>query len=251
MECYILNRIDAIFIGPVPAAYLNGGSMGTKKMSIREAMATSETIRMFNNPLLERLSHVHPATPFVIYIPVIVGLVYLAITSTPLSATDIIASFCIGMLFWTFIEYFLHRFIFHIPQTNRVFKAIYFYSHGIHHDAPRDATRLVMPPGASIPLAVTLFFLFRYFLPLHYLPFMGGFLTGYVIYDFLHFSVHFFQFKNAYFKMIRRNHMMHHYRAPLKNFGFTSPVWDYVGGSYFGSTAADRNVDDHSGLKPL
>lgn len=222
-----------------------------KRMSIKEAMEKSETIRMFENPLLERLSHVHPATPFVIYIPVIGALMYFAVTASALSAGEIFAAFAAGMLFWTFIEYFLHRFIFHIPQTNRVFKAIYFYSHGIHHDAPRDATRLVMPPGASIPLAVALFFLFRYASPVYYLPFMGGFITGYVIYDFLHFSVHFFQFKSAYFKMIRRNHMMHHYRAPRKNFGFTSPFWDYIGGSYFGSTAADRNVDDHSGLKPL
>lgn len=212
-------------------------------------MAESETIRMFKNPLLEKLSHVHPATPFVIYIPVVAGLLVFATQS--LLWLDLMAAFGLGMLFWTFVEYCLHRFLFHIPQTNRVFRAIYFYSHGIHHDAPRDATRLVMPPGASIPLAVGFFFFYRWISPGYYLPFTAGFISGYLIYDFLHFSVHFFAFKNSYFKMIRRNHMMHHYRAPLKNFGFTTPVWDYLGGSYYGSTAADRGINDHSGLKPL
>ncbi len=224
-------------------------SSTVQKKSIKQAMAESETIKMFNNPLLERLSHVHPATPFVIYIPVVGVLLYYTYLSVPLAIAA--AAFGIGMLFWTVIEYILHRFLFHIPQTNKVFSAIYFYSHGIHHDAPRDATRLVMPPGASIPLAVSLFFLYRWLIPEFYLPFTAGFITGYVIYDFLHFSVHFFQFKNSYFKMIRRNHMMHHYRAPLKNFGFTSPFWDFVGGSYFGAKPEDRQVNDHSGLKPL
>jgi len=219
------------------------------RKSIREAMATSETIRMFKNPLLEKLSHVHPATPFIIYIPVVWALLYFSLQTIPL--THVAAAFGLGMLFWTIVEYCLHRFVFHIPQTNKVFKAIYFYSHGIHHDAPRDATRLVMPPGASIPLAIGFYFLFRWVSPDYHLPFMAGFVTGYLVYDFLHFSVHFFQFRNSYFKMIRRNHMMHHYRAPLRNFGFTSPFWDFVGGSYFGSTAADRNIDDDSGLKPL
>jgi hypothetical protein len=102
-----------------------GGNMA-KRMTIKEAMQKSETIRMFENPLLERLSHVHPATPFVIYIPVIGVLLYFAVTATTLSALEIAAAFAAGMLFWTFIEYFLHRFIFHIPQTNKVFKAIYF-----------------------------------------------------------------------------------------------------------------------------
>lgn len=223
----------------------------SKRMTIKEAMEKSETIKMFDNPLLERLSHVHPATPFVIYIPMIGVLLYFAVTATALTPLELVIAFFAGMFFWTFVEYFLHRFIFHIRQTNRIFQAIYFYSHGIHHEAPRDATRLVMPPGASIPLAVAFFFLFRSASPVYHLPFMAGFVTGYVIYDFLHFSVHFFQFKNAYFRMIRRNHMMHHYRAPRKNFGFTSPIWDYIGGSYFRGMAEDRNIDDHSGLRPL
>ena len=52
-----------------------------RKKSIRQAMAESETIRMFKNPLLEKLSHVHPATPFVIYIPVVAILLFFSAQS--------------------------------------------------------------------------------------------------------------------------------------------------------------------------
>ena len=209
-----------------------------KRMSIKEAMEKSETIRMFENPLLERLSHVHPATPFVIYIPVIGVLLYFAITATALSAGEIAATFAAGMLFWTFIEYFLHRFIFHIPQTNKVFKAIYFYSHGIHHDAPNDATRLVMPPGASIPLAILFFYGFKAWGGVYYLPLFAGFVTAYMVYDFIHFATHFFNWKAAWFRKIKENHMRHHFLTNKYNFGLSSPLWDYVFFTYFRGKAS-------------
>lgn len=36
-------------------------------------------------------------------------------------------------------------------------KKLHFMSHGIHHDYPRDSTRLVMPLLLSLPLATILF----------------------------------------------------------------------------------------------
>lgn len=113
----------------------------TAKKSIKDAMATSETIRMFKWDWMERLSHVHPATPFVVYIPVVAVAMYYAFMQPALQPLMILAYFALGIFVWSLTEYLLHRFFFHIPQTNRVFKAIYFYSHGIHHDAPNDADR--------------------------------------------------------------------------------------------------------------
>ena len=37
---------------------------------------------------------------------------------------------------------------------------MHFIIHGVHHDHPNDKMRLVMPPGASIPLALLFFGLF-------------------------------------------------------------------------------------------
>lgn len=200
----------------------------TAKKSIKEAMATSETIRMFKWDWMERLSHVHPATPFVVYIPVVVVAMYYAFMQGNLEPLMIVAYFGLGIFIWTLTEYLLHRFFFHIPQTNRVFKAIYFYSHGIHHDAPNDATRLVMPPSASIPLAILFYFLFEAVGGTYYLPIFAGFITAYMAYDFIHFATHFFNFKSAWFRKIKENHMRHHFLTNKYNFGLSSPLWDYV-----------------------
>jgi len=200
----------------------------TGRKSIKEAMAASETIRMFKWDWMEALSHVHPATPFVIYIPVVAIAMYFAATQGNLSVLDLVAGFATGMFIWTLIEYLMHRFFFHIPQTNKVFKAIYFYSHGIHHDAPNDATRLVMPPGASVPLAFLFFYAFRAWGGAHYLPLFSGFIAAYMIYDFIHFSTHFFNFPFAWFRKIKENHMRHHFLTNKHNFGLSSPLWDYV-----------------------
>lgn len=198
------------------------------KKSLKEAMATSETIRMFKWDWMERLSHVHPATPFVVYIPVVIVTLYYAVMQGNLGMLDILAAFAVGVFTWTLMEYLIHRFLFHIPQTNRVFKAIYFYSHGIHHEAPNDATRLVMPPSASIPLAIGFFYLFRAIAGIYYLPLFAGFVTAYMAYDFIHFATHFFNWKAAWFRKVKENHMRHHFLSNKHNFGLSSPLWDYA-----------------------
>ncbi|MBN8221067.1 MAG: sterol desaturase family protein [Spirochaetes bacterium] len=210
----------------------------TGKKSLKEAMATSETIRMFKWDWMEKLSHVHPATPFVIYIPVVSVAMYFAFVQGTMTPLTVLGAFGVGALIWTLIEYLMHRFFFHIPQTNKVFKAIYFYSHGIHHDAPNDATRLVMPPGASIPLAILFFYGFKAWGGVYYLPLFAGFVTAYMVYDFIHFATHFFNWKAAWFRKIKENHMRHHFLTNKYNFGLSSPLWDYVFFTYFRGKAS-------------
>ena len=216
-------------------------------------MDTTESVRMFKSDILERFSHVHPYTPFILYIPVVLCSLFISIYYLHLETIGLIIHFIAGMIFWTLSEYVLHRFLFHIPQTNRVFKAIYFYSHGMHHEIPTDATRLVMPPGASIPLAIIFFLLFKLAMPVYYLPFFAGFVTFYMIYDFMHFATHFIRFKNRWYKNVRKHHMIHHYRDPTKNYGISNYFWDRVFFTTFVSAGPkeDQEVDDDSGLKPL
>lgn len=213
--------------------YLEKTPKAYKKKSIKEAMAESQSIRMFKSDFLERLSHVHPATPFVIYIPVVGICLYYAYQDPKITGKEIFASFFSGMLLWTLAEYLIHRFIFHIPQKNKFLKAVYFYTHGIHHDAPNDATRLVMPPGASIPLAILFFYLFQKSTGPYAVPLFAGFLAAYLIYDFIHFSTHFFNWPYTWFRYLKKNHMRHHYVSSDYNFGLSSPLWDFVFFTYY------------------
>ena len=58
--------------------------------------------------------------------------------------------FLIGMFSWTFIEYVIHRFLFHnnyiIKKGNKFLNLIHFLLHGIHRIIPFDKYRLVTPP---------------------------------------------------------------------------------------------------------
>ncbi|MDH4261682.1 MAG: sterol desaturase family protein [Spirochaetia bacterium] len=196
--------------------------------SIKEAMKNSNTIKMFKNPTIEKLSHVHPFTPLVIYIPVILISIYLYFFNENSGFFSFLIFYITGGFVWTISEYTLHRFVFHPPYAETHLKWFYFYVHGVHHEVPTDATRLVMPPGASIPLAIIVFFLFKALLPNDYLGFFAGFVTGYLVYDFLHFSTHFFSFEWEWFKKLKKHHNVHHYNSANKNFGVSNSLWDHV-----------------------
>ena len=202
-------------------------------MTLKQVLKDSEkiTVRMFKSDFFEKFTHIHPATPFVVYIPITLVCLFYAGVHLNLAFLSILFYFFVGLLSWTFIEYTLHRFVFDIPQRGAFSKKVYFYMHGIHHDAPQDATRLVMPLGASIPMGIGVFFLLRLIAPQTHL----AILDGYMVYDFLHFATHFYNFNFNWFKKIKKNHLLHHYKDHTKNFGFTSPLWDFVGRSYYKS----------------
>jgi sterol desaturase/sphingolipid hydroxylase (fatty acid hydroxylase superfamily) len=134
-----------------------------------------------------------------------------------------------GLLFWTLTEYVLHRFIFHwVPDSNWG-KQIHFIFHGVHHDYPQDALRLVMPPSVSIPLALGFYFLFQALLPATYVPaFFPGFIVGYLFYDLTHYAIHHIHFKSGFLKKMKQHHMYHHYTDSSRGFGVSSVLWDKI-----------------------
>jgi sterol desaturase/sphingolipid hydroxylase (fatty acid hydroxylase superfamily) len=200
----------------------------TDDKNLKTALSSAGSIRMFKNPLLEKLSHVHPVVPLVLYLPVIVVSIIAFFRGEEASLENFLVLFPLGILFWTITEYTLHRFLFHPPFEETHLRWLYFYTHGVHHEAPNDATRLVMPPGASIPLAILFYFIFRLVMPENHLAFYAGFVSGYLTYDFLHFSTHFFSFKWAWFKKLKKHHNVHHFNDPKKNYGVSNSFWDYV-----------------------
>jgi sterol desaturase/sphingolipid hydroxylase (fatty acid hydroxylase superfamily) len=191
---------------------------------------SEESVRMFKSNFLESLSKVHFFVPIIIYLPVILYCLYMSIFDAGQSALRIILLFVSGLFIWTFVEYFLHRFVFHfVPKAEWALR-LHFIFHGVHHDYPRDKKRLVMPPSASIPLALGFFFLFRAILPLHedVFSFFAGFILGYLIYDIGHYAIHHFNFKGGFWKEVKRHHMLHHYQDPTKGYGVSSKLWDKV-----------------------
>ncbi len=193
-----------------------------------------ETIRMFNNNFFEALSRVHPSVPLIIYVPVIFYMLYLSIWQHQLSALNIITLIILGIFIWTITEYMLHRFVFHFQPKSKIGERLHFIFHGVHHDYPSDSRRLVMPPSASIPLALLFYFLFVLILgDVLVFPFFAGFLAGYLFYDITHFAIHHFNMHSKFWLAIKNHHMKHHYQDPSKGFGVSTPFWDAVIGTNF------------------
>jgi sterol desaturase/sphingolipid hydroxylase (fatty acid hydroxylase superfamily) len=195
--------------------------MGAKFVSNRD-----ETIPLFRNPILEYFSHIHPATPIVVYLPVVMWVGYLAVVTTGWLAFG--GMFVVGVVFWTLTEYTIHRWAFHKEPQTELGKKLHFLVHGIHHDYPRDSTRLVMPLLVSVPLAVLFYFLFRYTLGDFHFAMFSGFVFGYVAYDSIHYATHHFPMTNRVARFVKEYHMKHHFVDEHTAYGVSNPLWDYV-----------------------
>jgi sterol desaturase/sphingolipid hydroxylase (fatty acid hydroxylase superfamily) len=184
---------------------------------------------MFKSNFLELFSKVHFTVPLIVYVPTIGYLIYKAF-EYQIPVVDFIIYFISGVLVWTITEYLLHRFIFHYQPTSKVGKRLHFIFHGVHHDYPKDAKRLVLPLSASIPLAILFYFLFSLFFKntSSLYTFFSGFLLGYLCYDMLHYAIHHHNFKSNIMKKIKQHHMLHHYSDETKGYGVSSALWDVI-----------------------
>ncbi len=187
----------------------------------------TESVRMFRNGFMERLSKVHFTVPLIIYLPVVVFFTYRSFSANGNTIGWFFLYLAAGFFIWTIAEYLLHRFVFHFVPKSKWGLRLHFIFHGVHHDFPRDARRLVMPPSVSIPLAILFYLLFLWLLPARMMDaFFAGFVVGYLVYDMIHYAIHHGNFKSRLMKSIKQHHMLHHYSDSSKGYGVSSNFWD-------------------------
>jgi sterol desaturase/sphingolipid hydroxylase (fatty acid hydroxylase superfamily) len=195
---------------------------------------SSESIRMFNSNILESMSKVSFYIPLIVYVPLIVYLCWESLQKEQLPFLNFIVLLLMGLFVWTFTEYVMHRYVFHFYPKSNLGKKIHFIFHGVHHDYPNDAKRLVMPLSASIPLALAFYVIFDLLLPTGTNnAFFIGFIGGYLAYDMTHYALHHANFKNGIWKKLKDHHMLHHYSDSTKGYGVSSDFWDKILGSDF------------------
>ena len=188
-----------------------------------------QSIRLFENDLLERLSHVHPITPLLVWGPVAGWLLWRSVAVHQIAGIELLGLAVSGVLVWTLSEYCLHRFLFHYPARSKLGKWLVFLFHGNHHHDPRDKTRLVMPPAGAIPIMAGLYLLFSLFIPSPWIePFCTFFIIGYLIYDYIHYATHHFPMRNRVARYLKHYHLKHHFAGEPGRFGVSSPLWDLV-----------------------
>lgn len=188
-----------------------------------------ETCRMFDNELLERFSRVHPASVFIVWVPVTLAMLITPWARHGVALATVAALFFTGVLFWTLCEYVLHRWVFHWMADSPRARRVHFLLHGVHHDFPNDKDRLVMPLGFSIPLGLLFFGAFYLAFGIRTAePLFAGLTAGYMLYDGTHYSVHHFKQTSLIGRFVKRHHMLHHHMDHDGGFGVSSPLWDFV-----------------------
>lgn len=182
---------------------------------------------MFGSPLVDRLTRVPVWVVPLIYLPAIA-----AAFATALGQLGLLFGLAWaggGYIVWTLTEYWLHRVVFHFEPEKGFGRRVHWIIHGVHHDHPNDPLRLVMPPSASIPLALMFVGLFHYALPAAQAwGLLAGFLAGYLAYDMTHYYLHHRRPRGPLGRKLRELHMRHHFQDHTRGFGVSAPWWDLV-----------------------
>ena len=177
---------------------------------------------IFSNSALEIFTRTNPVLHVITYGSVIGFFFYF----NQQTFTSSLLLFFTGIFTWTFLEYILHRFVFHINYPK-----FQYMVHGVHHEFPRDKERLLMPPLPGLLMIMILTSFFYLLLWKYTFAFMTGFISGYMMYTFIHYIVHTWKPVKG-LKFLWAHHHKHH--NPVfedKAFGVSSPLWDYVFGT--------------------
>lgn len=136
----------------------------------------------------------------------------------------------LGVLTWSLLEYVIHRWLGH---DKRYLRNVFGREHTAHHAkghyfapswkkgaAALITTALVAPPAvASAGWGLGL-------------AYVGGLVGFYLFYELVHRLAHVWEGVGPYARWLRRHHFHHHFEDPAVNHGVTSPLWDWVFGTY-------------------
>ncbi len=172
-----------------------------------------------------RLSALGYYVDFFISLALVVGLAAAALLSGPWQQSGQWgACFLAGLLVWTFVEYLVHRILYHnVAYFERL--------HDAHHAEPN--AYIGAPPIIGVVGIILLFFV-----PFVWVSFVAasgvtsGVLTGYMAYMLTHHAAHFWNVPpSSLFYHLRRHHALHHHHHDLGNYGITTSFWDHVFGT--------------------
>jgi sterol desaturase/sphingolipid hydroxylase (fatty acid hydroxylase superfamily) len=131
------------------------------------------------------------------------------------------AAFVAGLFTWTFLEYVIHGWLSH------VFRTFATPLHAVHHRDPNA----VFTIGAWIPMALIWIISVGVFGWTAGMVFFTGIVSGFVLYEAVHYRIHFRTPRNGLERYLRARHLVHHKFCPDSYFGVTSALWDRIFGT--------------------
>ena len=180
--------------------------------------------RFFHRGLWESLTRAHPASPYLLHLPLVAASLWLARPLAPLSLLLLLAA---GALAWTFVEYWLHRGFFHMRADTPARRVTSYVVHRHHHAAPHDPARIAATPAYSLGLLLLLFAVYSLAGPHARFALLAGTSLGYLAYEATHWQIHHARPRTRLGRAVHRHHLRHHADGRA-NFGISSPLWDLV-----------------------
>ena len=172
--------------------------------------------------------------PFVFYTLVLLVLHVAVVRSGAPSVATVGALLAAGLLSWGLVEYAVHRWVLHRVPRSEGFNLPGNQTHLRHHADPQSLQRLNVQLSESVPICVV-----------YYLGAWGlsgnwqaatyaftGLMAGYFFYEYLDFQAHHGTTQLRLIRYLRKYHNQHHHYDATVRYGVTSPVFDYLFGTF-------------------
>ncbi|MEN8247954.1 MAG: sterol desaturase family protein [Bacteroidota bacterium] len=195
---------------------------------------------LFDNKIIEWFTRTHVSVPIITHVLIILFFVYISwvdvlkgVPGMTFTIYNYLGLLVGGWFFWSLTEYWVHRWLFHVHIDSKFLKQIQHFGHGIHHQFPRDPTRLAMSPIIALFFQLIFLGIFWLVMNSYAFAFFPGFLLGYLTYITLHYFEHTVRPpKFGPLHNLWKSHTLHHYKYPeTKGFGISTRLWDFVFGT--------------------
>lgn len=138
-------------------------------------------------------------------------------------------AFVLGAASWTAAEYLLHRFAMHELRGKGLASQEHLKHHAdVTYFSPTSKKMLSAAGTTAVAFPAAAAVTDRRWAA----SFVAGLIAMYFGYEVLHRRAHTHPPRTGYGRWMRRSHMHHHFGAPMRNHGVTTPVWDKAFGTY-------------------
>jgi len=158
---------------------------------------------------------------------------------------DVVAGFAAGIVSWTLLEYAIHYWLGHLPKGRILISS----EHLKHHRDILYFTPLRLKLRGAAPVLVGLGVLVAGLASGRIAAgYVAAVALGWTVYEVLHQTIHVRGPSTRYTRWAARHHLHHHFVAPRKNHGVTTPLWDWIFGTYQRSTRVSVRPRERAGV---
>ncbi len=189
-----------------------------------------------NRFLLKLFAAKNPWTVLYFVLPLEI-LLYSLMKEESIRIRSMLLALPLSFLYWSLVEYLIHRAYFHWVPKNKVLRAITGSFHLYHHEHPSDLSVINSGWVTGVIGALFHFAVFKFVFQATYLfalEMTFALIIVYYIYEWVHYLVHQKIYDKGIMNYLQNFHLTHHV-SPRKNFGQITPIWDLLLGTMRGN----------------